>query len=181
MASLRPSNAFKTIARLWPSLLLMPFRLIRYGKVGISFVHPFASTQGAIRYGRFCEVGPMVFINAGPLGVEIGEYAQINSGASLVGNIMIGARSLIAPGVVIASGGHKFGRNVQPRFSGGHNEHHTVTVGNDVWIGANATIVGNVTIGDCSVIAAGCTIDHDVPAFSLVKRPSAAPLIELLR
>jgi acetyltransferase-like isoleucine patch superfamily enzyme len=174
MTSNRPSNPFKTIARLWPALVLMPFRLIRYGKGGLSFVHPLASTQGPIRYGRFCEVGPMVFINAG-------EYAQINSGASLVGNIVIGARSLIAPGVVIASGGHRFGRNVQPRFSGGHNEHHISTVGQDVWIGANATIVGNVMIGDGSVIAAGCTIDHDVPAFSLVKRPSADPVIELLR
>jgi acetyltransferase-like isoleucine patch superfamily enzyme len=181
MSLKRPSNLLKTLGRLWPSILIMPFRIILYGIGGISFVHPFAFTRGKVTYGRLCEVGPLVFINAGPRGVTLGEYVQINPGTSLIGNIKVGSRTLIAPSVVIASGGHKFGRGIQPRFSGGHNEHHTVEIGEDVWIGANVLIAGNVKIGRGSVISAGCSVTQDVPDLSLVKRNGMNPIVtELL-
>ena len=39
-----------------------------------------------------------------------------------------------------------------------------ITVGNNVWIGANSVILGGVTIGDNSVIAAGAVVTTSVPA-----------------
>ena len=41
------------------------------------------------------------------------------------------------------------------------------TIGNKVWIGANAVIVGNITIGNDVLIAPGAFINHDVPAHSI--------------
>lgn len=41
-------------------------------------------------------------------------------------------------------------------------------VGNDVWIGYNATIMAGVTIGDGAIIAANATVVKDVPAYSIV-------------
>ena len=38
-----------------------------------------------------------------------------------------------------------------------------ITIGKDVWIGANATVVPGVTIGDGAVIAAGAVVTRDVP------------------
>lgn len=38
-----------------------------------------------------------------------------------------------------------------------------ITVGDKVWFGANALILGGVTIGDRAVIAAGSIVTHDVP------------------
>jgi acetyltransferase-like isoleucine patch superfamily enzyme len=38
-----------------------------------------------------------------------------------------------------------------------------VTLGKNVWIGSNATILPGVTIGDNSVIAAGAVVTKDVP------------------
>ena len=38
-----------------------------------------------------------------------------------------------------------------------------ITIGNSVWIGANATICGGVTIGDHAVIGTGAVVLHDVP------------------
>lgn len=41
-------------------------------------------------------------------------------------------------------------------------------VGNDVWIGSGATILGGVDIGDGSIIAAGAIVTKDVPPYSVV-------------
>jgi len=42
-----------------------------------------------------------------------------------------------------------------------------VVIGNNVWIGDKATILGGVTIGDGSVIAANAVVTKDVPAYSI--------------
>jgi acetyltransferase-like isoleucine patch superfamily enzyme len=39
-----------------------------------------------------------------------------------------------------------------------------ITIGNNVWIGINATIVGPVTIGDNAVIGAGSVVLKDIPS-----------------
>lgn len=43
-----------------------------------------------------------------------------------------------------------------------------ITIGNNVWIGDKATILGDVTIGDGSIIAANAVVTKDVPAYSVV-------------
>ncbi|HEX7757448.1 MAG TPA: DapH/DapD/GlmU-related protein, partial [Niabella sp.] len=42
-----------------------------------------------------------------------------------------------------------------------------VTIGNNVWVGGNATILPGVTIGDNCVIGAGSVVTKDIPANSL--------------
>ncbi|WP_418041685.1 DapH/DapD/GlmU-related protein [Paenibacillus xylanilyticus] len=41
-----------------------------------------------------------------------------------------------------------------------------VTIGNDVWLSANVTVCGGVTIGDRCVIGAGSVVTQDIPADS---------------
>lgn len=43
-----------------------------------------------------------------------------------------------------------------------------VRIGNDVWIGLNATILSGVTIGDGAVVAACSVVTRDVPAYAIV-------------
>jgi acetyltransferase-like isoleucine patch superfamily enzyme len=43
-----------------------------------------------------------------------------------------------------------------------------VHIGENVWIGACSTILGGITIGNNSIIAAGSVITKDVPPFSVV-------------
>ena len=43
-----------------------------------------------------------------------------------------------------------------------------VTIGNDVWIGANAMIMSGVSIGDGAIIAAGSVIAKNVSPYSVV-------------
>jgi acetyltransferase-like isoleucine patch superfamily enzyme len=43
-----------------------------------------------------------------------------------------------------------------------------IIIGNDVWIGANCTIMYNITIGDGAVIAAGAVVTKSVPPYAIV-------------
>jgi virginiamycin A acetyltransferase len=49
-----------------------------------------------------------------------------------------------------------------------HKETKKVLIGNDVWIGHNVIIVGNVTIGNGAILAAGSVITKDVAPYSIV-------------
>jgi acetyltransferase-like isoleucine patch superfamily enzyme len=42
------------------------------------------------------------------------------------------------------------------------------TIGRDVWIGANAVILGGVIIGDGAVVAAGAVVNRDVDSGTVV-------------
>ena len=43
-----------------------------------------------------------------------------------------------------------------------------VIIGNDVWIGSHALILGGVKIGDGAVIGAGAVVTKDVPPYAVV-------------
>ena len=45
---------------------------------------------------------------------------------------------------------------------------YSIVVGNDVYIGNGATIIGPVTIGDGAVVAANATVTSDVQPFTIV-------------
>jgi acetyltransferase-like isoleucine patch superfamily enzyme len=45
---------------------------------------------------------------------------------------------------------------------------HTLIIGNDVWIGTGAIIIGGLTIGDGAVILANATVTKDIPPYTIV-------------
>ena len=47
-------------------------------------------------------------------------------------------------------------------------DNRPVTIGNDVWIGANVIILSGVSIGDGAIIAAGAVVTKDVEDYSIV-------------
>lgn len=47
-------------------------------------------------------------------------------------------------------------------------EGYDVVIGNDVWIGYNAKIIGGITIGDGAIIAMGAVVTKDVPPYAIV-------------
>lgn len=51
-----------------------------------------------------------------------------------------------------------------------------ITIGNDVWIGYNATIMAGVTIGDGAIIATNSTVIKDVEPYSIVGGNPAAEI-----
>lgn len=75
--------------------------------------------------------------------------------------INIGAGAFIAPGVCLACSGHSL---VGEERVQGIGTSAPITLEDNVWIGANSTVIGGVTIGEGSVIGAGSVVIHDIPA-----------------
>lgn len=48
------------------------------------------------------------------------------------------------------------------------DEFKTINIGNDVWIGTRAIIMGGVNIGNGTVVGAGAIVTHDVPPYAIV-------------
>lgn len=106
--------------------------------------------------------------------ISIGEDVYIGSNAcmqSVHGNIIIGNHVMFGPNVHIHGGNHEFrivGKLMKELTDKDPGSDGTVRIGNDVWIGANVTILCRVTIGDGSVIGAGCVITKDVAPYSII-------------
>ncbi len=47
-------------------------------------------------------------------------------------------------------------------------EEAKIEIGNDVWIGSYAKIIGNINIGDGAIVALGAIVTKDVPPYSIV-------------
>ncbi len=95
------------------------------------------------------------------LNIKLGKRVFINSGCCFQdqGGIEIGDDVLIGQQVVIATLNHDLDPDRR-----GNMLPAPVKIGNKVWIGAHATILAGVKIGDGAVIAAGAVVTKDVPA-----------------
>ncbi|MGF6950412.1 acetyltransferase-like isoleucine patch superfamily enzyme [Neobacillus sp. B4I6] len=97
--------------------------------------------------------------------ITIGKNVFFNTGCSFQdrGGISIGNGSMIGMNVTIATLNH--GLSIETRNI---TYPSPVMIGENVWIGSNATILPGVTIGDNSVVAAGAVVTKDVPENTVV-------------
>lgn len=92
--------------------------------------------------------------------IRMGKRVFINSGCHFQdqGGITIGDDVLIGHNVVLATLNHGMApahrRDMHPS---------PIVIGNNVWIGSNATILPGVSIGENSIIAAGAVVTKSVP------------------
>jgi len=103
-----------------------------------------------INYGKHTKIGKNVFINFDCTFLDLG-------------GIIIEDNVLIAPKVSLLSEGHP----LEPE-----NRHALVPkpihIKKNAWIGAGATILQGVTIGENAVIASGAVVSKDVPDNTVV-------------
>ena len=78
--------------------------------------------------------------------------------------VVIGERCDIGPGAEFLTGSHEIG---PPARRAGLGTAAPVTVETGCWIGARALVLGGVTIGASSIVAAGAVVTRDVAANSL--------------
>ena len=97
--------------------------------------------------------------------LRIGCDVFINSGCAFQdqGGITIGDRCLIGHNAVITTLNH----DMDPAKRGDMHP-APVILGDDVWLGANVTILPGVTLGDGAVVGASSTVTKDVPAGAVV-------------
>jgi acetyltransferase-like isoleucine patch superfamily enzyme len=84
-------------------------------------------------------------------GDNLNNYIQANNGIIFGSNIELG------PGVAIISANHK-SNNLREHCKG-----KPITIGNNVWIGANATVLPEVNIGNNVIIGANSLVTRDIP------------------
>lgn len=114
-------------------------------EAGFSLIPPFYATGGTQT-----RIGRNVFINQNCTFYDLG-------GIDIGDDVMIGPNvSLITSGHPLEPSQRRAGVTAKP-----------IVIGKNVWIAAGATVIGGVTVGDNSVIAAGAVVTRDVPPDSL--------------
>jgi acetyltransferase-like isoleucine patch superfamily enzyme len=101
--------------------------------------------------------------------IEIGEDTFVNDRCSITAYataVKIGNDVFVGPGTVMHTYDHNFQRiDVPIGKQGGTTK--PIIVEDDVWIGANCTILGGVTIGAHSVIGAHSLVNKSIPPYSV--------------
>lgn len=102
---------------------------------------------------------PPVYTDFGK-NIKIGKDVFVNSGCCFQdqGGVTLGDGCLVGHNVVFATLDH----DKRPGRRGDMTA-APIVVGKDVWIGAHATILKGVTIGDGAIVAAGAVVTRDVP------------------
>lgn len=111
-----------------------------------------------IRNGFFIDT-PQQLIIGNDSFINYNNYFYIG-GDNLTAKIEIGQRVYIGPNTVICCVSHEMGNTNQ---RAGKNTYESVNIKNGVWIGANATILPGITIGEGSVIGAGSLVKDNIP------------------
>jgi len=93
--------------------------------------------------------------------IQIGNDSFINTGNIFIseGGIFIGKKTLIGPRCNLCTTTHP----TQPELRHSGYKISPINIGDNVWIGANVTILPGITIGDNSIIAAGSVVTENVP------------------
>jgi len=81
--------------------------------------------------------------------------------------IIIGNNVMIGPNVQLMTVSHCFD-NTRIPMQKQDTVYKTITIGNDVWIGAGSIILPGITIGNGCVIGAGSVVTKNVPDFAVV-------------
>jgi galactoside O-acetyltransferase len=97
--------------------------------------------------------------------VYLNSNVMIN--ADFEGHIEIGNNCIIGPNVVFRTSDHKFASREIPMRKQGHKP-GTIIVQDNVWIGANVSIIGTVWIGEGAIVGAGAVVTDNVDDFAIV-------------
>lgn len=133
--------------------------------IKVSFGH--CGKQSFVSQGFSC---------AGIRHVYLGDHCYIGDRCTILStkaDVLIGDNVILGPNVTIISGDHRtdiVGKNISEvgdDLKLPENDKNIVFKG-DNWVGANATILKGVEIGEGAVIAAGSLVIKSIPPYSIV-------------
>jgi acetyltransferase-like isoleucine patch superfamily enzyme len=135
-----------------------------------AFLHNRSERPCALSIGRASGIYEGSFFELGPRGeVRIGDYCTL-VGVLIAtnGQVLIGSYAFLAHEVIIAD---HFAA-VPWRFGTTSNipadQGPCVVLGDDVWIGAGAILLGGARIGSGAIVGAGAVVDFEVPPNAVV-------------
>jgi acetyltransferase-like isoleucine patch superfamily enzyme len=136
-----------------------------------------------LREGRL-EIGPQAYFepgvwltsDTGRITIGGGSLFNLNVMVAAVQAVTIGEHCMLANGCLVTDGNHRFDDPDVPVPWQGFTSKGAVTIGDNVWLGANVVVTSGVTIGRRAVIGANSVVTEDVPAFSVA---AGAPAVVL--
>ncbi len=154
--------------RLWVKWFLNPFvhkkgknaRICRYTRMDVMPFNNFVLGDNST-IEDFCT------INNGVGDVLIGRRSRIGMSNVLIGPVTIGNDVILAQNIVMSGLNHGYEDILLPPHDQPVSK-KSITVENEVWIGANVVVVAGVTIGKHAIVAAGSIVTKNVPAYSVV-------------
>jgi UDP-2-acetamido-3-amino-2,3-dideoxy-glucuronate N-acetyltransferase len=117
--------------------------------------------SGGARIGERCSLGQNVFVANR---VAIGDGVKIQNNVSIYEGVILEDYVFCGPSMVFTN--VRTPRSAFPRNTSA--DYATTRVAHGASIGANATIVCGVTVGEWSFVAAGAVVNRDVPAYALM-------------
>ena len=109
-------------------------------------------------------VRPPFYTDCGRL-IELEENVFVNQACVFMdrGGISVGKGTKIGPRVNLITENHGIAPSRRTFLAS-----KAIRIGQNVWIGAAATILPGVTVGDNAIVAAGSVVSHDVPPNTIV-------------
>jgi acetyltransferase-like isoleucine patch superfamily enzyme len=106
------------------------------------------------------------FYTTGGTDISVGRNVFINQNCTFydLGGLDIADDVMIGPNVSLITSGHP----IEPAQRRACVVAKPIVIERNVWIAAGAIVIGGVTIGENSVVAAGSVVTRDVPPNSLV-------------
>jgi len=106
-----------------------------------------------------------------PWKLRVGDHSWIGAGAWILNlePVSIGRDTCISQGALLCAGSHD---HRSPSFE---FDNAPITIGDEVWVAARATVLRGVTIGDRALIGACALVTHDVAPGARVLAPLPAP------
>ena len=159
-----PGRTGVIFRRLWFRKRFSATSDLRIG-TGCEFIAP-----RSIRFNGRISIGSGSFFAADGGRIVVGDSTAFNKNvhinASVGGKILIGNSCLLGPKVVMRTANHAYADPVKLIRKQGHVL-ADILVEDDVWIGANAVILGGVRIGRGAIIGAGAVVTKDVPEMAI--------------
>ena len=161
-------------------LKIIPYKIMFGGRLTVGLKQLWGrntklvvTRRGKLIIGDMLEARRMDYISVQDGAMHIGNHVFMNQNVSVtcMEKIDIGDRCIIANNVVIVDHDHDF-------VNGGFVS-APVKLQNDVWLGANATVLKGVTIGEGAIVAAGSVVNKDVPAHTMVAGAPARIIKEI--
>lgn len=119
----------------------------------------FSHIMAGCKVGEKCNIGQNVVISPGAV---LGNKVKVQNNVSVYGGVTCEDEVFLGPSAV-------FTNVLNPRSAIPRQDQYLQTlVRKGATIGANATILGGITIGEYAFVGAGAVVTKDVPAYALV-------------
>ena len=144
-----------------PSIVVHETAICETDDVGArTRIWAFAHLLAGARVGLDCKIGDHVFVETGAV---LGDRVTVKNGALIWHGVTIGDDCFIGPHAV-------FTNDLMPRVGVPRSPEELLgtRVGRGASIGANATILCGLTIGEHAMIGAGSVVAHDVAPYAVV-------------